>query len=223
MNHDSLDPPIREILDALYDAYGRSSYRGPDDLLGTLVRTIISQQTTSSNASAAFGELLDTFGGDWERMRGAPVDDIADAITVAGLANQKAERIHRVLATLDDERDEYSLAFLRDRDVSEARAYLTSFKGVGPKTAAFTLMYAADMPVFPMDTHIIRICKRLSWLDASASNQEAHDVIESHIPPGEHYAAHMALVEHGRSTCHARSPDCDECPIAACCPVAGTF
>jgi endonuclease-3 len=214
----TLDPPIRDILDALYAHYGRPDYNGPDDLLGTLVRTIISQQTTSANASQAFGALLDEFHGDWGRMGAAAVDDIAAAIDVAGLANQKAERIRRVLETLDAQRGEYSLAFLRDCDVEEARDYLTSFKGVGPKTAAFTLMYAADMPVFPMDTHIIRICKRLGWLDASVSNQKAHDQIEPRIPDGEHYAAHIVLVRHGRQTCHARSPECGACPILEMCP-----
>lgn len=216
-----LDPPIRDVLDALYEAYGRPTYDGPDDLLGTLVRTIISQQTTSANATRAFGALLDEFHGDWAQMHAASVDAIAETIDVAGLAGQKAERIHRVLQRLDEERGEYSLGFLRDLEVHEARDYLTSFKGVGPKTAAFTLMYAADMPVFPMDTHIIRICKRLGWLGEAASNKKAHDRIEPQIPDGEHYAAHMVLVRHGRQTCHARNPECADCALDEMCPKVG--
>lgn len=216
-----IQPPARDILNALYEAHGRPSYDGPDDLLGTLVRTIISQQTTSANASRAFGALLDQFQGDWARMRAASVDDIAEAIDVAGLAGQKAGRIHRVLARLDEERGEYSLGFLRELDVQEARDFLTSFKGVGPKTAAFTLMYAADMPAFPMDTHIIRICKRLGWLDENASNKKAHDLIEPQIPDGQHYAAHMVLVRHGRQTCHARNPECADCVLDEMCPKMG--
>ncbi|MGM0556191.1 MAG: endonuclease III domain-containing protein [Myxococcota bacterium] len=218
MTKDALDPPIREVLDRLYAAYDRPSYDGPDDLLGTLVRTIISQQTTSSNASRAFGELVDRYAGDWARIHAAPRDEIEDAISVAGLSGQKAQRIQTLLERLDDERGEYSLAFLRDCRVDEARSYLTDFKGVGPKTAAFTLMYAADMPVFPMDTHIIRICQRLEWLPESTSNQRAHDIIEPNIPAGEHFAAHMVLVRHGRRTCHARSPKCSTCALLDLCP-----
>jgi endonuclease-3 len=221
MSKDALNPPARELLDRLYDTYGRPSYDGPDDLLGTLVRTMISQQTTSQNASRAFGELVDRYAGNWARIQHASRKDIEDAIAVAGLSGQKAERIQALLARLDEERRAYSLAFLRERSVDDARDYLTDFKGVGPKTAAFTLMYAADMPVFPMDTHIIRICQRLGWLDESVSNQKAHDVIEPQIPEGEHYAAHMALVEHGRRTCHARSPECRGCAIEDLCPAIG--
>lgn len=213
-------PNIRAVLERLYQAYEKPAYDGPDDLLGTLIRTVISQQTTSQNASRAFGELLDRWSGSWERIDRAPLEEVEDAISTAGLAHQKATRIQAILKTLDDERGEYSLEFLRKWDVDEARDYLTNFKGVGPKTAAFTLMYAADMPVFPIDTHIIRICKRLDWLDDSVSNRKAHDTIEPEIPDGEHYAAHMVLVRHGRQTCHARNPTCDGCALEALCPSA---
>ena len=211
-------PAIREVLDRLYRACGRPSYDGPDDLLGTLVRTIISQQTTSANATSAFGALLDRYHGSWERMAGADVDEIAETIDTAGLANQKATRILRVLHSLEAERGGYSLEFLRDWDVDEARGYLESFKGVGPKTAAFTLMYAAGMPLFPMDTHILRICRRLGWIGESTSNSKAHDEMLPRIPDGEHYPAHIVLVRHGRQTCHARNPDCSDCPILELCP-----
>ncbi len=211
---------ICAILDALYEHHGRMRYDGPDDLLGVLVRTILSQQTTRANCRRAFGALLDTYGGDWRRIERADSDELVETISVAGLANQKAQRIQALLARLDDERGEYSLEFLKQREVDQARAYLTRFKGVGPKTAAFSLMYAAGMAAFPMDTHILRICQRLGLIDASTSSKQAHRQMEALIPADQHYSAHMVLVRHGRDICHARRPECERCPIADICPSA---
>lgn len=214
----ALQPPIEIVLEKLYERYGRPEYDGPDDLLGTLVRTILSQNTTRSNTDRAFGRLLERFGGDWDRIRRAPTDEVVAAIEVGGLARQKAPRIQKILETLHDERDEYALSFLRNWDVDRAHDYLVQFKGVGPKTAAFTLMYAAGMPLFPMDTHILRICRRLGWTDESTSSAEAHDRMLPEIPDGEHYAAHIVMVRHGREICHARNPDCPSCPLLEVCP-----
>jgi len=212
------DPAVSDVLRRLYDRYGRPSYDGPDDLLGTLIRTILSQNTTRSNTDRAFANLLDRFGGDWDRIRRVPTDAVVDAIEIGGLARQKAPRIQNILEHLRDERGAYDLEFLRNWKVDRARNYLLDFKGVGPKTASFTLMYAADMPLFPMDTHILRICERLGWIEESASSTDAHETMLPAIPRGEHYPAHIAMVRHGREICHARNPDCETCPLLEVCP-----
>ena len=213
-----LDPPISTVLERLYDHYGRPEYRGPDDILGTLVRTILSQNTTRSNTDRAFAALLDRYAGDWARVRDAPTDQLEETVAVAGLAGQKAPRIQGVLEHLSQTRGELSLEFLAEWEVDRARDYLLEFKGVGPKTAAFTLMYAAGMPLFPMDTHILRLCRRLGWIGESTSSRDAHETMLPRIPDGEHYAAHIVMVRHGREICHARDPDCRACPLLACCP-----
>lgn len=213
-----LNPPIRKVLDRLYDRYGRPEYSGPDDLLGTLVRTILSQNTTRQNTERSFARLMDTFGGDWQRIAAAPTEAVVDAIEIGGLARQKAPRIQSILRDVRREHGEYSLEHLRDDEVDEAQSYLEAFKGVGPKTAKFTLMYAGGMPVFPMDTHILRLCERLGWTDPKADSRQAHDFMEPRIPQGEHYAAHIVMIRHGRQTCHARSPDCSDCTLLDLCP-----
>lgn len=216
----ALSPSPDDVLAALFAHYGRPEHHGPDDLLGTLIRTIISQQTTSESTGRAFGELLDVWAGDWRAIHAAPEADIARAIAHAGLANQKAARIKALLARIHHEGRGFSLEFLREWEPERARDYLTSFKGVGPKTAAFTLMHAASMPLFPMDTHILRICKRLGWLPSSISNRAAHARIEPVIAPQHRHDAHMVLVEHGRQTCDARKPACARCPLRSLCPSA---
>ncbi|MBA2663689.1 MAG: endonuclease III [Bradymonadaceae bacterium] len=208
---------LAHLLEALYLHHGRPQSDGPDDVLGTLVRTILSQQTTSASASKAFGQLVDCFEGDWQAIADAPLDCVVEAVAIAGLARQKASRIQTLLHAIYSETGEHSLEFLHERSPDEARDYLCAFKGVGPKTAAYTLMAAAEMPLFPMDTHILRIFRRFGWLDDSTSDAAAHTQFEPLIAPAERFAAHVVLVGHGRKVCHARQPDCPNCPVARDC------
>ena len=63
---------------------------------------------------------------------------------------------------------EYSIDFLNDLPLDEAKAWLVSLKGVGPKTAAIVLCFAYGRPAFPVDTHIFRVSKRIGFCRRSS-------------------------------------------------------
>jgi len=213
-----LDPPMDEVLELLYDAYGVWETDGDDDILGVLVSAILSQSTNNQNSTRAFNGLIDRFEGDWEQVRTADIADVADSIAPGGLSKQKAPRIQAILQKLHEERDELTLEWLRDETPEDARSYLLSMKGVGPKTAAFTLMRAAGMPLFAMDTHILRLCIRLGWTTSSMSDTKAHAFMQARIPSGHHDSAHVAMIRHGRQRCFAQNPECASCPLGHLCP-----
>lgn len=208
---------LATVLDKLYEHYGRREFDEADDLLGVLISAILSQSTNNANSRRAFASLIERFKGDWHAIAEADVSEVVDAIQIGGLARQKAPRIQSILREIYQERGDYDLSYLADRSSDAARERLEEFKGVGPKTAAFALMYAAGFDVFPMDTHIFRILERLRFLDGSENDRAAHRRIESMLRPEEAYAAHMVLVEHGRKTCHARKPECSRCTLRSLC------
>ncbi|MEM1350615.1 MAG: endonuclease III [Myxococcota bacterium] len=216
----ALDPPLSEVLELLYEAYGVWETDGDDDILGVLVSTILSQSTNSINSTRAFQGLVDRFEGDWERVRAADVTDVADAIAPGGLSKQKAPRIQAILQRLHEQRGELTLEWLREETPEFARTYLLSMKGVGPKTAAFTLMRAAGMPLFAMDTHILRLCIRLGWTASSMSDTKAHAFMQARIPVGHYDSAHVAMIRHGQKRCFAQNPACAGCPLGHLCPTA---
>ncbi|WP_230467363.1 endonuclease III domain-containing protein [Lujinxingia vulgaris] len=213
---------LRRVLDRLYVRYTPPRRAEGDDVLGTLVRTILSQQTTRAATDQAFTALLEHANADWHRIAHAPTSIIEDVIRPAGLARQKAQRIQALLSQVHDEFQSYDLEHLHQMAPEKARAYLLKFKGVGPKTAAFTLMAACAMPLFPMDTHIFRIFERLRWLDPTLGDEAAHQQMQALIPPDDRLPAHMALVEHGRTLCRARNPLCEHCPILTDCPTGSS-
>jgi endonuclease-3 len=101
--------------------------------------------------------------------------------------------------------------------LEEARAWLTSLNGIGPKTAAIVLCFAFNRPAFPVDTHIHRVSQRIGFIPEGISAEKAHPMMEAIVPPEDYYAFHLNLIRHGREMCRARNPMCERCPLTAHC------
>jgi endonuclease-3 len=200
----------------LLDFYGYPVWRNPLPPLDELVSTILSQNTNDVNRDVAFFALKAKFP-TWEAVRDAPVRQIISAIRPAGLGNQKAPRIKAVLKSITKLRGELSLEFLRELPAQEARAWLTQFKGVGPKTAAIVLQFSLDKPAFPVDTHVYRVTGRIGLRPASMNVEKAHAYFEELLPPDSYYAAHLNIIRLGREICLARKPNCPTCPLQDLC------
>lgn len=204
-----------EVHRRLLEAYGEPRPR-PSDPIGTLVSTILSQNTNDRLRDQALRRLRERFPA-WEEVRDAPVEEILQAVQVSGLGVQKAQRIKAALERITEERGTLALDFLREMPVEEARRWLTSFDGVGPKTAAIVLLFALGMPAFPVDTHIHRVSKRLGLIPPTASREKAHDILETLLPPAVYFPFHLNVIRHGRDVCGARKPQCGRCIVRDLC------
>lgn len=184
--------------------------------VGELISTILSQNTNDVNRDRAYSQLRKRFP-TWEAVRDAATAEVQKAIRPAGLANSKGLAIQRALRHISEERDEISLDFLAEIPLDEARKWLTSLNGVGPKTAAIVLLFSFNRPVFPVDTHVHRLSRRLGLIGPKVSREKAHDLLEALLPPETYYAFHLNLITHGRRVCHARRPRCEGCPLLSLC------
>lgn len=205
-----------QIHERLLEVYGEPIWRNPLPAIDELVSTILSQNTNDMNRDRAFDLLRAKFPA-WEAVRDADPEEVINAIRPAGLANQKGPRIQQVLRSITAERGSLDLSFLADLPVDEARAWLTRFKGVGPKTAAIVLCFALGKPAFPVDTHIYRVSGRIGLRPERMTVEQAHPHLESLFPPETYYAAHLNLIRLGREVCTARRPYCERCPILKLC------
>lgn len=204
------------VAAALSDLYGYPEWRQHLAPMDELVSCILSQSTNDNNRDRAFDALKGRYDS-WEEVRDAPEDEVIDTIRPAGLANQKGKRIQKVLQRISDERGNLSIDFLRDMPLEEARQWLVSLDGVGPKTAAIVLCFAFNLPAFPVDTHVHRLSKRIGFIPEKTSADKAHPIMEAIVPPEAYYAFHLNLIRHGREVCHARKPDCARCPLQDHC------
>jgi endonuclease-3 len=215
-----LDAPVREkikqVLDLLKEAYGVPEWQPGYDPISVLVQTILSQNTSDTNSGGAFQSLLASFE-NWEEVTGAGEDDIACCIRRGGLGRIKAQRIKHSLEEIRRRRGQLELDFLAELASSDAEDWLQELPGVGLKTARCVLLFSWGMPALPVDTHIRRVSRRLGLISPKASLDEAHQALGEVVSPGDVYDFHVLLIEHGRKTCHAQRPNCQDCVLKKMC------
>jgi len=208
---------ISEIIGLLQKEYGSISWRSRTDPLSELIMTILSQNTSDHNSRRAFDSLLTRFGS-WEAVAEGSVEDIAEAIKLGGLAQVKAPRIKQILEQIQAQRGSLDLKFLKKMSVAEAKEWLRSLPGVGPKTAACVLLFSLGKPVLPVDTHIHRVAKRLGLIDSRVSAEKAHEILGGMVLAKDVYRFHILMIEHGRRVCKSQRPRCRECVLLKGCP-----
>jgi endonuclease III len=218
---------IPEIVARLEDAYGIPAWRPHRDAVAELVLTILSQNTSDSNSGRAFVRLLERFP-TWDAVIDAPLPELIEAIQPGGLAPTKAPRIQAALRDVRDRSGGFDLSFLGDLPLDEAREWLRSIHGVGPKTVACVLLFALGRPAMPVDTHVFRVAGRLALIPARAGKaamtpEKAHALLEAAVAPDDFYAFHIGLIKHGRRTCDAQRPRCPDCLLRDLCPSAVRF
>lgn len=206
-------PPVATLLGEMYGYPTWQRWLPP---LDELVDCILSQSTTDHNRDIAFEALKARFP-TWEAVMEAPTEDVIATIRPAGLANQKGPRIQNVLRRIHAEHGALNIDFLNDLPIDDAKAWLTSLEGVGPKTAAIVLCFAFNRPAFPVDTHIHRVGQRIGFLPQGISADKAHSVMEAIVPPPNYYQFHINMIQHGREICQARRPKCEICPLTPYC------
>lgn len=217
----SLRRRVRALHRRLEDRYGPAKKKriGP---LDELMLTILSQNTNDTNRDRAYESLRARFP-DWDAVRIAPRGEVEQAIKSAGLWKQKARTLQETLAALHDEQGNLDLSHLRALSDEEVIGYLTSFRGVGVKTAACVLCFAMGRSYMPVDTHVHRVARRLGLIAERATADQAHDQLnrDSSVPPELRFSFHIQLIRHGRAVCRAGRPACDTCVLGGLCPRIG--
>lgn len=183
----------------------------------TLIRTILSQATASRNTARAFENLSHKFSITPQALVKADLKDIEEAIKVAGLYRNKSKVIKAVSQVILKQFDG-SLDFIYTSPLEEARKMLLTITGVGPKTADVALLFCANKPTIPIDTHVNRVSKRLRLVPPKADYEETRRSLQFLYQPGDYFAVHLLLISLGRKYCKAKNPLCKPCPVNELCP-----
>jgi endonuclease-3 len=210
------EKPFKYIVQNLERTFGEPVLEKKSDPLEMLVAIVLSQATSDANSHRTFQNLKKTFK-TWKNVSAASEAEIADAIRLGGLANQKAKVIKNLLEQIEQSRGSLSLKFLEKMPDEEARDYLQNFRGIGPKTVACTLLFSLHKEIFPLDTHIFRILKRMGILPAKITDIKAHRLLDELVPHGKFYSLHVNLIRLGRKICRPKEPLCEECPLLEYC------
>lgn len=195
---------------------GEIDHPTTSDPLESLVETLLSHNTNDRNRDIAFNNLLDTYP-NWKALHSAPHGELAEVIRVAGLNRQKAQRIQDLLDYLMEKYGEYSAEFLREMTFEEAVEELGHLKGMGYKTIAVVMCFTLGVDVFPVDTHVHRLSKRIGFVPEKYDAVKTFKAMRHLVPEGKSYQFHLHLITHGRQICNARKPKCEECFVRDHC------
>jgi endonuclease III len=188
--------------------------------LDMLIATILSQNTNDKNSHRAYTQLREKYTR-WQDVAEAPLRSIHSAIRVGGMANQKSVRIQETLAAVKKRFGMFGLSALERMENREIIEELTSMNGVGVKTASCVLLFSMGRDVFPVDTHVHRICGRLGLAPGCTTPEKTFHFMQGLIPKGKGYSFHTNLIRFGRRVCRSNNPVCDLCPLFDECVFTG--
>ncbi|TQQ83406.1 endonuclease III [Halonotius terrestris] len=215
------------VVDTLGELYWQKAYGGRD-AFECLVRTILSQNTSDKASQPAHDSLLERYDSDdtagdtdlVSALADAEQSKLAETISSAGLYNQKSEVIIDAATEIRAEFDTAADfdAFVKAESPETVRERLLEIRGVGPKTADCVLLFAGGRGgVFPVDTHVHRIARRMGLAAADADHEEVREALEAAVPAEKCGFGHTAMIQFGREYCSARKPACLDGPEA--CPL----
>jgi len=205
---DSREAHVAEVLDRLYEEYPDTdiSLRFSTKL-ELLVAVVLSAQCTDERVNDVCEDLFETYRSP-EGYASATEEELADAIYGITFHNNKAGYLQGIGEILVEE---------HDGEVPDTMSALTDLPGVGRKTANVVLQHAHDVTEgIVVDTHVRRIARRLGITEDERPEAIERDLMGV-VPEADWRMFTHLFISHGRATCTARNPDCDDCVLADVC------
>ena len=196
---------LLDYLDELFPSAKCELFYSKDYEL--VIAVMLSAQTTDKSVNAVTPVLFKKYPS-LDALNNAPLEDIEETIKQIGLYKNKAKNLKGIVKDLI-ERFNYQVP--SDKDL------LTTLPGVGNKTAGVIRAEVFAIPDLPVDTHILRISKRLKLAKKDDGPDEVEKKLKKIIPEERWIKSHHQLIHFGRYFCTARNPECEKCKIRDMC------
>jgi endonuclease-3 len=179
-------------------------YQDPFELI---VAVILSAQCTDKRVNMITPSLLKAYP-DATTMAGATPEEIFPYIKSCSYPNNKAKHLVGMAKML---------AGKFGGELPDDPQILMQLPGVGRKTANVVASVIYRKPVMAVDTHVMRVSRRIGLAPNAKTPLETEKILSSNIPAELMHNAHHWLILHGRYICKARNPLCSECGIKEMC------
>ena len=196
---------LLDYLDELFPSAKCELFYSKDYEL--VIAVMLSAQTTDKSVNAVTPILFKKYP-TLDALNNASIEGIEETIKQIGLYKNKAKNLKGIVKDLI-ERFNYQVP--SDKDL------LTTLPGVGNKTAGVIRAEVFAIPDLPVDTHILRISKRLKLAKKDDGPDEVEKKLKKIIPQERWIKSHHQLIHFGRYFCTARNPECQNCKISDMC------
>lgn len=195
---------ILQRLDGKYpDAECELDYKTPFTLL---IAVILSAQCTDKRVNEVTKDLFVKYDTPAE-FASLKVEQLEKLIYKCGFYHSKAKNIIGAAKKICSD---------FGGEVPSTMEELLSLPGVGRKTANVVLAEAFKQQTAPVDTHVFRVSHRLGLSDGKTPEEVEKDLLRI-IPTEKLIKTHHLLIFHGRYTCKAIKPQCNDCPLIDLC------
>jgi len=192
------------------------------DPLSELISSLLSHRTRNADSGRAFKALRARYS-DWAALMTTPTEEVEETISGVTWPEQKAPRLQAVLRAIQERHGALFLDFLNDMPVDEARAWLESIPGIGPKTSAAVLSFSTlRKAALPVDSHHHRVAVRTGLIARTVAVGPSHAALSALLPPEWDaqavYDHHEVMMLHGQRCCFFKNPACGRCAVLDLCP-----
>ncbi len=202
------------VYDRLHEHFGPQQWWPGETPLEVMVGAVLTQNTNWANVEQAINNLKKAGKLSYAALRDLPVDELAAYIRPSGYYNIKARRLGNLLQMIEEEY-EGEIDFLFEDSLEESRENLLRVKGVGPETADSILLYAAQKPIFVIDTYTHRVFSRHHLVEQDTDyfnlQQEFMDSLPQEVSLFNEF--HALIVAVAKEFCKKTKPRCNECPL----------
>ena len=198
---------IKEVLDILEETYPEAECAlQHQNVFQLIVAVALSAQTTDKSVNVVTPALFERYP-DADALAAADVEEVSEYIKRIGMYKTKAKNIVGMARKLVSD---------YDGQVPEDYDALVSLPGVGRKTANVVLSVGFGHQRIAVDTHVFRVANRIGLVHEKDVLKTELSLMER-IPEERWSRTHHSLIFHGRQSCDARKPKCDDCPINTLC------
>ena len=176
-----------------------------------VIAVMLSAQTTDKSVNAVTPILFKKYPS-LDALYNAPLESIEEIIKPIGLYKNKAKNLKGIVKDLVERFNGV---------VPSDKEQLMTLPGVGNKTAGVIRAEIFQIPDLPVDTHILRISKRLNLAKKDDEPIDVERKLKKIIPEERWIKSHHQLIHFGRYYCMARSPKCENCKISDMCANKG--
>jgi endonuclease III len=195
---------MRRLIEEYPDARCALAHRNSFELLAA---TILSAQTTDERVNMITPALFAAYPTPEELAQADP-EKVEEIVKSTGFYKNKTRSLLGMAQVVTER---------FDGDVPGRMEDLVTIPGVGRKTANVVRSVALGLPGLPVDTHVMRLSRRLG-LTTQTDPVKIEYELNGMIPAAERGAFSLRLILHGRQVCVARTPRCSECVLADFCP-----
>jgi len=205
---------LQSVYERMYAQLGPQHWWPGETAFEVMVGAILTQNTSWKNVERAIDNLKGVGLLSLAALSALPTGLLAEYIRPAGYYNIKAGRLHNLFTHINQVHRGDLQAFLA-QPLEPLRQALLSIKGIGPETADSILLYAANLPIFVVDTYTHRILSRHQLIDEDADYHQIQELFMDHLDPDPrlYNEYHALLVRVGNCYCKKTHPDCAHCPL----------